>query len=185
MVIRDFAGSENFNPSMTSTELSYTAEQFAREALTEGFVPPKEASAVCDMFVTELRALVDKSLKESPAAFEAQNYTPTTGSLPASLADIDTHMGNTEKPRAPSPFVYPASGLSLQQQWNSSQPSPRHPATFSSPTPVFENNPKPPSRPSRSEEDEVEMELEVWEPARLERGKTRSPERNQFNVRAI
>lgn len=183
VVIRDFAGSESFNPSMSNTQLAYMADQFTRDGLAEGFIPQKEASAVCDSFVTELRALVDKTLKVSPAAFE-ETSALTTGALPTSLADVDTHMDNMQEPRVSPPFVYPASG-SLQQQWNSSPPFSRHPATFSSPTPQFANNAKPSSGSGGSEEDEVEMELELWESASLKRGKPRSPERNRFNVRAV
>ncbi len=187
LVMREFAASENFNPSMNDDELLYTAQQFTREGLTEGIIPEKEASGLCDVFAIELRTLTDKTLEQSPAAFEER-----TSTLAASLADLDTPMTGSPartSPDADSPmtqgagasplFVYPASsGLALQQEWSTSFP--RHLATFSTPT----NNAQPPRGSGTSEEDKVEMELEVLESKSRERGKTRSPDRNRFNVRA-
>lgn len=189
LVMRKFAASENFNPSMNNDELLYTAQQFTREGLTEGVIPEKEASGLCDMFAIKLRTLVDKTLEWSPAAFKEQNSTlatsfadldtPMNGNPARASPDADSPMSGTQGTRASPLFVYPASsGLALQQEWGT--PFPRHPATFSSPT----NNAQPTSGSGTSKEDEVEMELELLESRSRERGKTRSPECNRFNVRA-
>lgn len=192
--IRNIADSEIFDPSMNECQLFYMAEQLTTEGIETGFVSQEEASGACDLFVTALQALVNKTLQVSPAAF--QDHTSPRKTLPGNSLDIDIpmnedtaaavatgpHVDSPRKDMGPSansfPFVHLASSGS-----NSTLPTmPQHPG-FNSSTSQFARS----TNLDRNEdEDDVEVEMQLRESGTLsgapERGKTRSPDRNLFNV---